>query len=150
MDKRKIWLVATLCAYALIPASAKSEEAEVICLAKNIYFEARGEEREGRYAVALVTLRRVEHNRFPNTVCEVVYQRNQFSWYWDGASDEPRDEEAWKEAQLVAKAVYMVYPELHDNTNGALFYKRYDTYSKYFLRLRHLTTIGQHEFFTYD
>jgi N-acetylmuramoyl-L-alanine amidase len=60
------------------------------CLAKNIYFEARGEPEKGKIAVAQVTVNRVNDPRFPDTVCEVVNQRTkdsrtnrivcQFSW----------------------------------------------------------------------
>lgn len=57
---------------------------QVSCLAKNIYYEAGYESYEGKLAVATVTLNRVKHGAFPNTVCGVVYQRNkrgcQFSW----------------------------------------------------------------------
>jgi spore germination cell wall hydrolase CwlJ-like protein len=58
------------------------------CLARNVYYEARGESYEGQLAVALVTLNRVEHGLFPNSICGVVNERKlkkgfevcQFSW----------------------------------------------------------------------
>lgn len=58
------------------------------CLARNVYYEARGESYEGQLAVALVTLNRVENGLFPNTICGVVNERKlkhgfevcQFSW----------------------------------------------------------------------
>lgn len=53
---------------------------EVECLAKNIYFESRGENRVGQMAVAWVTLNRTEHKNWPSTICKVVYQPHQFSW----------------------------------------------------------------------
>lgn len=52
----------------------------VTCLAKNIYHEARGESAKGQLAVALVTLNRVNHTNFPDSVCDVVYAKHQFSW----------------------------------------------------------------------
>ncbi len=55
-------------------------EQEVQCLAKNIYFEARGESVRGMKAVAQVTINRVNDYRWPDTICQVVYQRGQFSW----------------------------------------------------------------------
>lgn len=51
---------------------------ELLCLTLNIYHEARGEPRRGQYAVAEVTMNRVESDRFPNTVCDVVYEKR-----WD-------------------------------------------------------------------
>ena len=57
---------------------------DVMCLAKNIYYEAPAEPYLGKLAVATVTMNRVRHPGFPKTVCGVVYQRNsrgcQFSW----------------------------------------------------------------------
>lgn len=46
-----------------------------------LHYEARGESYEGKVAVASVVMNRVESSRFPNTVCGVVKQRKQFSWY---------------------------------------------------------------------
>lgn len=53
---------------------------DISCLIKNIYHEARGEPDRGQLAVALVTLARSQDRRFANTVCGVVYQKNQYSW----------------------------------------------------------------------
>ena len=75
----------------------------VMCLALNIYFEARSEEPMGQLAVAEVTLNRVTSSRYPDTVCEVVWQRKQFSWTHDGKSDVPKDARAWDMAVRAAK-----------------------------------------------
>ena len=77
--------------------------AAVMCLALNIYFEARSEEPMGQLAVAEVTLNRVMSRRYPDTVCEVVWQRKQFSWTHDGKSDVPKDAKAWDMAVRAAK-----------------------------------------------
>ena len=61
---------------------------QISCLARNVYYEARGESIEGQKAVALVTLNRVENSMFPDTICGVVNERKvvkgrtkcQFSW----------------------------------------------------------------------
>src|SRR5919106_4678476 len=50
------------------------------CLARNVYYEARGEPIAGQYAVAEVTMNRKASPRYPKTVCEVVYQKEAFSW----------------------------------------------------------------------
>ena len=59
---------------------AVASEKEMNCLIDNIYHEARGEAPEGQVAVALVTLNRLAHPAYPNTICGVVYQPKQFSW----------------------------------------------------------------------
>lgn len=46
----------------------------------NIYHEARGESFEGQVAVAEVVLNRMAKQSWPNTACEVVWERKQFSW----------------------------------------------------------------------
>ena len=76
--------------------------AGLFCLALNVYFEARSEDVVGQYAVAEVTLNRVASDRFPDTVCDVVWQRKQFSWTHDGKSDRPRDQKAWSRSLAVA------------------------------------------------
>ena len=79
------------------PASVElSRRTEIHCLALNIYHEARGESLEGRLAVAAVTMNRVRDKRFPDRVCEGVWQPRQFSWTHDGRSDRPREAKAWK------------------------------------------------------
>ena len=48
--------------------------AAFLCLAMNVYHEAKNQPFEGQVAVAQVVLNRVEDKRFPNTICEVVEQ----------------------------------------------------------------------------
>lgn len=83
-----------------------NKRTETHCLALNIYHEARGESLEGRLAVAAVTLNRVRNRRFPNRVCEVVWQPHQFSWTHDGKSDRPLDLTSWKSALRIANALF--------------------------------------------
>jgi spore germination cell wall hydrolase CwlJ-like protein len=76
--------------YALaLPAAQEADRTsplrrEAICLAQNIYHEARNQSLRGQLAVASVTMNRVYAKRFPDTVCGVVYQQNkrgcQFTW----------------------------------------------------------------------
>lgn len=93
-----------------------------VCMAKNIYFEARNESLQGQIAIALVTMRRVEDPRWPNTVCGVVYQNKQFSWYSDGLSDRPRNQRAFDRIALVASAMLSGDTRIYDFTNGATHY----------------------------
>ncbi|MBX2869033.1 MAG: cell wall hydrolase [Acidiferrobacterales bacterium] len=84
--------------------SIQSSGQELGCLAMNIYHEGRGESAKGRAAIASVTMNRVRSKRYPNTVCEVVWQRRQFSW----THIAPRhhvitDHESWQQAIVVAR-----------------------------------------------
>ena len=74
----------------------------ITCLAVAIYFEARGEPIDGQMLVAETIINRVDDERWPDTICEVVQQPHQFSFYSDGLSDIPRDDEAYATALEVA------------------------------------------------
>lgn len=50
------------------------------CLAANVYHEARGEPYAGKILVARTVLNRVYSNKYPDSVCSVVFQKKQFSW----------------------------------------------------------------------
>lgn len=52
---------------------------DLALMAAIIECEAGGEPYEGKVAVANVVLNRVNSNRFPNTILEVLYQKNQFT-----------------------------------------------------------------------
>ena len=119
----------------------KYSDADVNCLAKNIYFEAGVESTAGKLAVANVTINRATHANFPNTICGVVQEgihyynlkrdeyfpvrnRCQFSWYCDGLRDDPREGRTWKSAQELAKKVLIKHYDkaLIDITDGAMYY----------------------------
>ena len=53
---------------------------DVFCMAKNIFHEAGIEDELGKYAVAQVTLNRMQNPKYPKTICEVVMDPYQFSW----------------------------------------------------------------------
>ena len=49
-------------------------EAELKCMAENIYFEGRAEPMVGKIAIGHVVMNRIEDERFPDTICGVVKQ----------------------------------------------------------------------------
>ncbi|MBL8660479.1 MAG: cell wall hydrolase [Rhodospirillales bacterium] len=127
-------------------------DAELHCLALNIYWEARSEPKLGQFAVAAVTLNRVGHKHFPNTVCGVVSQgeglgphRCQFSWMCDGKNNEPRNDKAWREAEHIARS--MVYLDLPDPTGGALWYHADYVSPEWATAMAQITQIGRHLFY---
>ena len=86
-----------------------SYKKELECLARAIYFEARGEPEKGQEAVALVVLNRVKSEYYPDTVCNVVYQNDhmrnacQFSFACDGTPDTIKEEDAFEKAERIAR-----------------------------------------------
>ena len=87
------------------PASVE----EVNCLAQAIYFEARGEIRKGRVAVAETILNRVGLDRYPDTICGVVQQgmevrhRCQFSYNCDGVAEVITEVQTYIEIRQLAE-----------------------------------------------
>ena len=86
-------------------AEQKYTDEDLDCLARNIYFEAANQSTIGKLAVGLVVTNRVESSRYPDTICDVVNQRSQFSWVNDGKSDTPKDDWAWKDSKKIAKDI---------------------------------------------
>jgi N-acetylmuramoyl-L-alanine amidase len=50
------------------------------CMVEVLWFEARGDNEQGKRAVATVILNRVKSARFSNTICGVIQERKQFSY----------------------------------------------------------------------
>jgi N-acetylmuramoyl-L-alanine amidase len=125
---------------------------ELDCLAMNVYWEARSEPNVGQKAVAAVTLNRVAHPAFPDTICEVVTQgqngprhRCQFSWFCDGRDDTPRESLAWQRARLIADLV--LTGRVADPTGGALWYHTDQARPAWTGRLAKSRQIGRHLFY---
>tara|TARA_R110002126_G_C10286176_1_gene485573 strand:- start:32 stop:640 length:609 start_codon:yes stop_codon:yes gene_type:complete len=139
-------------------------ERDLDCLARNIYWEARSESFEGMVAVAQVTLNRVKHKSFPDSICGVVYQgptrpswkdgtvyhpvkhRCQFSWYCDGKPDDITtvNMSIFDQCYEVAKKVLIDNFRL-PRVNNAIFY--HADYVDPGWRKPRLTKIGRHIFY---
>ena len=52
---------------------------ELECMERAMYFESNRSSREGMIAVGSVVMNRVHSDKFPNSVCGVVGQKNQFA-----------------------------------------------------------------------
>ncbi len=111
-----------------IGAMARAEDMAVQtkCLAQAVYYEARSEKASGQLAVAEVIMNRVKDHRYPNSVCEVVFQGAtrttgcQFTFTCDGALRRTPRGTRWDAAKTVATHVMM---ELNESkTRGATHY----------------------------
>ena len=125
----------------------KDTQKQIDCLAENIYHEAGYESREGKEAVALVTLNRMQDPRFPKDICGVVKQKTtsvcQFSWFCHKVSISNKD--VYEDAKEVAVYVYANYENLKDITKGALYY--HADYVNPRWKLEKTTVIGRHIFY---
>ena len=141
-------------AMAVVPVKIQAQKVSeyhpsVKCLALNMYHEARSQGTAGLFAVSAVVINRVNDPRFPNGVCEVVYQgpireswktrqhkdlpdterqyypiknKCQFSWYCDGKSDTPHNKKKYQELLDLSSAIMHNEISFVDITDGALFY----------------------------
>ena len=134
----------------------------IVCLALNVYHEAKNQSLSGQIAVAEVVMNRVDDSRYPNNVCDVVKQgltykwnpgfpiRNkcQFSWYCDGKSDVAKQKDAWEEALSVSKGVYHGY--LNAYLEGATHYHAYYVNPSWAETKTYITRIDDHIFYRWD
>jgi spore germination cell wall hydrolase CwlJ-like protein len=126
----------------------------LICLAANIFFEARGEPIPGQYAVALVTMNRADHD--PGKVCEEVTKPNQFSWtslyvqrrrgsFSVKQEYVMQDEDSWNRAQKIARVV--LSGRFPDITNGATYYHATYVHPGWRKAFTYREKIGNHLFY---
>lgn len=118
---------------------------DLLLLARAIYAEARGESFDGQVAVGAVILNRTHSPYFPDTIREVIMQRNgnlfQFTPVSNGTINLTPDATAIKAAR---KAL-----EGYDPTGGALFfYNPHIASDNWIKSLPVLTKIGKHIFAT--
>ena len=106
-----------------------------MCMALNMYHEAKNQSMLGQLAVGQVVMNRVEDKRFPDKVCDVVTEsvtykgtdkpvllQCQFSWFCDGNYVETDfDSKEWWNAKEYASIVLSGTIML-DVTEGATHY----------------------------
>ena len=144
-----------------------NDDKHIQCLAMNMYHEARDQGTAGKLAVSAVVLNRVNDERFPNSVCEVVLQaqtrpswrdgtpipiRNkcQFSWYCDGKSDEVKDEKTYQKILDFARLIMHNDIQFVDITDGATHYHADYVKPDWAKTKTRTTEIGDHIFYRWE
>jgi len=126
-------------------------ETALMCLALNIYFEARSEPIQGQIAIAEVTLNRVASPNFPNDVCSVVLQDNssgcQFSWWCDGKSDKPRERNSLQTSKAIAKLMLEEGQYISVVGEDATYYHNTDVNPYWASEFEEVKTVGKHIFY---
>ena len=110
---------------AVDPAGKAPMDDAITCLARSIYWEAKGKDSTDMEAVANVVMNRLGHEGFPDTVCAVVKQGSetkscQFSWWCDGKPDSAQEEAPYAIAKEIARKA--LNKQLPDHTGGALYF----------------------------
>jgi len=148
---------------------SKIDVNEAYCLAENIYYESRNEDIRGQFAVASVTLNRVNDERYPSTVCDVVRQVNisretkkpvcMFSWYCEndrkGKSIPVKNKDGSINQAVVDQfqvasivAIQMLSGKIEDNTKGSTHFHNPTTSSPSWRHtMRRMLRVGNHDFY---
>ncbi len=106
----------------IVDEESTVSEKEIELLALITMAEAGGEPADGQRLVIDVILNRVDSDRFPNTITEVIYQPNQFSPMLNGAI----------ERCYVRDDIYqLVLEELESRTNDVVLYFRANHYHNF-------------------
>lgn len=141
---------------------------QAYCLAQNIYYEAKSENKQGQIAVASVTLNRANDPRFPDTICEVVQQSAiskyskklvcAFTWYCEHDrkgkeipvinKDGTINEAVYKQFEAASIiAISAMSGNLKDNTHGAThFYNPNLAQPSWAAELKRTVRLGNHDF----
>ena len=113
--------------------------AEVRCLEAAIHHEAKGESLAGKLAVGNVVLNRVAAPAFPKSVCAVVKQKKQFSWYKGNVAT--LHTPVSQETKLAARKAMAA------ERDNVLFFHATYVAPKWSNRLSRRYTIGNHIFY---
>jgi N-acetylmuramoyl-L-alanine amidase len=135
-------------AYAERDASLMDEH-DLVCLALNVYHEARNQPFEGQLAVAHVTLNRLEDSLGSISICDVVYRGRDFSWTTDPAKrrvKSAREAIAWETAQRVARMA--IEDRDADPVGGSTFFHAASVQPDWAAAFVRVRQIGDHIFYT--
>lgn len=106
-----------------------------------MYFESNRSSRDGMIAVGSVVMNRVQSDDFPNTVCAVVSQKNQFA---PGVMTKTMSGQAQALAEASASAVLV--GERHRNVRRARFFHA-AWYNANFNNIHYVLTAGGNAFY---
>jgi spore germination cell wall hydrolase CwlJ-like protein len=130
------------------PALVKAEK----CLADAIYFESRGEVKEGQTAVAQVVVNRAFSGFYPNDICNVVYQNAnrylacQFTFACEGKRLKVDEPDMWEQAKEISHD--MLDGKLWlDQVGKATHYHAYWVHPDWIREMRKIHRIGVHTFY---
>ena len=147
-----------------IQVSANQDiEKDVQCLAENIYFEARSQATAGWLGIAAVTINRVLLEKFPDSICGVVYQgptlegsnvplknKCQFSWYCNGVEEHIENLELFFQIIYFSKLMLGSQGAMFDVTDGATHYHNNSVRPYWARDMTRTVRINNHTFYRKD
>ena len=129
---------------------------QLTCLARNVFYEARGESMQGQMAVAQVTVNRARSGIFPIDLCAVVSQTTaiaggdrvcQFSWYCDNQLSKTRVISPTDPAYIAAKRVFIEGHRIASISKDVYFFRRHDVAMQSNWPNTTVAQIGNHVFY---
>lgn len=132
------------------------------CLTVAIYQEARGESQRGMQAVAQVILNRKNSGKYPPSVCNVVTQKNQFSWYNKNQRDikklkaiysgdlrgfQPKDKQRYIQSKIIASSTLSGLSRGIPEIKDSLFFVTKGLRPPWSAKMQRKARIGNHDFY---
>lgn len=114
---------------------------QIDCMTRAMYFESNRSSREGMIAVGSVVMNRVQSEAFPDTVCGVVSQRNQFA---PGVMTKKMNSRSVPLARSAAQSV--LRGERHPNIASAKFFHA-AWYQASYNNMHYVLTTGGNAFY---
>jgi spore germination cell wall hydrolase CwlJ-like protein len=136
-----------------LPDAASTELlAEHRCLSEALYYEARGEGRQGQQAVAEVVFHRMNNGNYGHSICAVVYEGAghsgcQFTFTCNGDLTREKEIDAWRDSEVLAAQILTGEVPLHNATGGATNYHAISVLPDWADTMNKTTQIGNHIFY---
>jgi spore germination cell wall hydrolase CwlJ-like protein len=126
--------------------------AEHRCLSEVLYYEARGEGRAGQQAIAEVVFHRMNTGNYGHSICAVVYEgaghpHCQFTFTCNGDLIKAKEDEAWRESEILAAQILTGEVPLHNATEGATNFHAVSVTPDWAETMNETTQIGNHIFY---
>jgi spore germination cell wall hydrolase CwlJ-like protein len=126
--------------------------AEHRCLSEVMYYEARGEGRDGQLAIAEVVFHRLRHGRYGHSICAVVYEGAggagcQFSFTCNGQLTHRKSTVAWRSAEVLAARILAGEITLRDITGDATHFHAVSVSPDWADEMQRTVQIGNHVFY---
>ena len=137
----------------------KQLQDSTLCLALNIYHEARNSSIEDMIGVSLTVFSRLIDGQYvnakvSNNLCNVIFADNQYSWT-SNENNLPREKKAWKLSQSIAYTMVSDRDILFNVKD--LHYKHYverklynSTSNSWYNKATHIRTIGKHIYLVFE
>ena len=126
--------------------------AEHRCLAEVLYYEARGEGRQGQQAIAEVVFHRMNTGNYGHSICAVVYEGAgrtgcQFTFTCNGDLARSKEAAAWRESEALAAKILTSAVPLRNATAGATNFHAVTVEPDWAETMNKTTQIGNHIFY---